>query len=170
MNLVDDSNLITIPSYIINKICQGKSRCPINIEIINYHYYIPSSSFLISLKSSKDVPIYLKNGVVNKRTIISGDEEHFIIDLKPDVSFGGKISVFFLNGQGEIYARKVLKSELSNITNFPDENNNEYMVSYRISNKGFYIIDIPYDEISNLNPCNVLLTVKGLSPGQHTKK
>ena len=47
----------------------------------------------------------------------------------PDVSFGGKISVFFLNGQGEIYARKVLKTELSNITNFPDENNNEYMVS-----------------------------------------
>ena len=44
--------------------------------------------------------------MVNKRAIISGDEEHFIIDLKPDVSFGGKISVFFLNGQGEIYARK----------------------------------------------------------------
>jgi hypothetical protein len=125
---------------------------------------------LIAVKNSKDVPIYLKNGVVNKRTIISGNEEHFIIDLKPDISFGAKISVFFLNGQGEIYARKVLKSELSNITNFPDENNNEYMVSYRISNKGFYIIDIPYDEISNLNPCKVLLTVKGLSLGQHATK
>ena len=170
MNLIDDSNLITIPRYIINKICQGKSRCPINIEVVNDRYYIPSSSFLITVKSSKDVPIYLKNGVVNKRTIISGDEEHFIIDLKPDVSFGAKISVFFFNGQGEIFGRKVLKSELSNITNFPDENNHEYMVSYRISNRGFYIIDIPYDEISNLNPCKVLLTVKGLSPGQHATK
>ena len=170
MNLIDDSNLITIPRYMINKICQGRSRCPINIEIINIHDYIYSSSFLITLKSNRDVPIYLKNGVVNKRAIISGDEEHFIIDLKPDVSFGGKISVFFLNGQGEIYARKVLKSELYNITNFPDENNNEYMVSYKISNKGFYIINIPYEEISDLNPCKILLTVKGFHPGEHATK
>ena len=40
MNLIDDSNLITIPRYMINKICQGRLRCPINIEIINNHDYI----------------------------------------------------------------------------------------------------------------------------------
>ena len=40
MNLIDDSNLVTIQRYMINKICQGKSRCPINIEIINNHDYI----------------------------------------------------------------------------------------------------------------------------------
>ena len=40
MNLIDESNLITIPRYMINKICQGGLRCPINIEIINNHDYI----------------------------------------------------------------------------------------------------------------------------------
>jgi hypothetical protein len=171
MNLIEDSNLISIPREKVLQMCQKKQKCPIEVEIENDQEYLHSSSFLITMKSSRDVPITLKQGVVTKRTIISGEEEHFIVDIKPDKSFGAKISVFFMNGEGLVYARRALRSELFNITNFPDKDNYEYMASYKASNKGFYIIDIPYKEISNTNnPCKILLTIKGLFPGYHTAK
>ena len=123
----------------------------------DYSYY---SSFLIAVQSSKNVPIYLKQGVVNKRSILSGEDQHFIVDIKPDKSFGAKISVYFEKGQGELYARKLLKSELFNITNFPDENNYEYISNYRTRNNGFYLIEIPYEELASYDPCKILLTVR----------
>ena len=168
--LIDDSHLISVKKNVIMEICQYKQKCSINIEVTNDDSFLYYSTFLIAVKSSKNVPIYLKQGLANKRTIFSGEDQHFIVDLKPDKSFGAKISAFFGNDKGEIYARKLLKSELYNITNFPDENNYEYMDSYKSSNKGFYIIEIPYDEISDLNPCKILLTVRGIFPGQYSTK
>ena len=114
------------------------------------------------------MPIYLKQGVVNKRSILSGKDQHFIVDIKPDKSFGAKISIYFEKGQGELYARKLFKSELFNITNFPDENNYEYISNYRTRNNGFYLIEIPYEEIANYDSCKILLTVRGLFPGYYT--
>ena len=169
-NIIDNSNLITIPRYVIKKICQNKSICPIYIEAVCDKDYYYTSSFLITVKSSLDVPIYLKQGIVNKRAILSGEEQYFIIDLKPDISFGAKISVFFSNGQAGIFARRALKSELFNITYFPDENNYEYMASYQSSKRGFYLIEIPYEDISDLNPCKILLTIKGLFIGYYGTK
>ena len=147
--LIDDSHLISVKRNELINICQNKQKCSVNIEVTNDDSFLYYSTFLITVKSSKNVPIYLKQGVANKRTIFSGEDQHFIVNLKPDKSFGAKISAFFGNDKGEIYARKLLKSELYNITNFPDENNYEYMDSYKSSNKGFYIIEIPYDEISD---------------------
>ena len=164
-NIIEDSHLILIRKFKIKSICKNKYKCPIYIEVSNDNSYLSFSSFMIALKSSKNVPIYLKQGVVSKRSILSGEDQHFIVDLKPDKSFGAKISVYFEKGQGEIYARKLLKNELYNITNFPDENNYEYMASYRNRKKDFYIIEMPYDELVNYNPCKILLTVRGVFPG-----
>ncbi len=170
MNLIEESNLILIPSEHLVYMCQKKTNCGIEIDIVNDQDYIFSSSFLITVKSSKDTPVYLKQGVITKRTVISGEEDHFIVDIKPDKSFGAKISVFFMNGEGEVYARRALRSELFDLTNFPDQNNYEYMATYKSSNKGFYLIEIPYDELIIIDPCKILLTVKGLFPGYHTTK
>ena len=164
----DDSHLITIRKYKLETLCKKKLKCPINIEVSNSDDYSYYSSFLIAVQSSKNVPIYLKQGVVNKRSILSGEDQHFIVDIKPDKSFGAKISVYFEKGQGELYARKLLKSELFNITNFPDENNYEYISNYRTRNNGFYLIEIPYEEIANYDPCKILLTVRGLFPGYYS--
>ena len=161
----EESQLIFIRKFKLETICQNKYNCPIYIEVSNDDNYLKYSSFLIAVKSSKDVPIYLKQGVVNRRTILSGEEQHFIIDLKPDKTFGAKISVYFERGQGEIYARKLLRSELYNITNFPNENNYEYMASYKNRRRDFYILEIPYEEIADYSPCKILVTVRGMFPG-----
>ena len=165
VNIIDDSYLITIPRLKINEICQNNSKCPIYIEVSNDKEYLYYSSFLLVVRSTKNIPLELKQGMVNKRKILSGEEHYYIIDLKPDKSFGGKISVFFEKGEGEIFARKLLRSELYNITNFPNNNNYEYRVTYKSSNRNFYIINIPYEDISNSDNCKLLLTVKGVFPG-----
>ena len=165
LNIIDDSYLITIPRTKINEMCKKSSKCPIYIEVSNdkeYYYY---SSFLLAVRSTKNIPLQLNQGMVNKRKILSGEEHYFIIDLKPDKSFGGKISVYFEKGEGIIFARKLLKSELNNITNFPNEQNYEYMASYQTSNRDFYVIEIPYEDISNYEKCKILLTVRGVFPG-----
>ena len=164
----DESYLIYIRNFKIESICGKKLKCPVSIEIssdTDYSYY---SSFLIGVKSSKRVPIYLKQGIVNKRTLLSGEEQNYIIDLKPDEKNGARITAYFPRGRGTLYARKLLKSELFNITNFPDENNYEYSSTYQTSKNNLYIIEIPYEEIANINPCKILLTVKGYIPGYYT--
>ena len=165
VDITDDSHFILIKKSTIQLICKQKSKCPIYIEVSNNKDYYFYSTFLIAVKSGKTIPINLKQGVANKRSILSGESQHFIIDLKPDITFGAKISVFFERGQGEIYARKLLKSELYDVNIFPDENNYEYMANYRSSNKGIYLLEIPYEEIANNDPCKILLTVKGTFPG-----
>ena len=80
----DDSHLITIRKYKLETLCKKKLKCPINIEVSNNDDYSYYSSFLIAVQSSKNVPIYLKQGVVNKRSILSGEDQHFIVDIKPD--------------------------------------------------------------------------------------
>ena len=164
-NITTESQLIYIKKSEILKFCKEQKECPILIEVQNDIDYSNLSTFLISIRNTKDVPINLKQGVVNKRTILSGEDQHFIIDLKPDKAFGAKITAFFSNGQAILYARKLLKNELYKTFVFPDENNYEYSISYLMSNKGFYIIEIPYEEISDLNPCKILLTVRGIFPG-----
>jgi hypothetical protein len=109
--IVDDSFLFLIRGFKISQICQKKSKCPILIMVSNDKEYLYYSSFLIAVKSTKNLPITLKQGVVSKRTILSGEEQHFIADLKPDKTFGARISAIFTKGQGEIYVRKLLKSE-----------------------------------------------------------
>ena len=164
-NLVDDSNLISIPREKVIQMCQKRSKCSINIEVILDSDYLSTCTFILAIKSSRDVAMVLKQGVVNKRTIISGDVDHYIVDVNPDKSFGAKITAFFTNGEGEIYVRRALKSELYNITIFPDDNNYEYFTT-KTTSKGFYIIEIPYSAISSINPCKLLVTVKGSYPGQ----
>ena len=163
--IVDDSFLFLIRGFKISQICQKKSKCPILIMVSNDKEYLYYSSFLIAVKSTKNLPITLKQGVVSKRTILSGEEQHFIADLKPDKTFGARISAIFTKGQGEIYVRKLLKSELYNINNFPDETNYEYKASYENYKREFYIINIPYEDLSDYDPCKILITVKGLFPG-----
>jgi len=169
-NITTESQLIYIKNSEILIFCKEQKECPVLIEVENDREYLSISSFLISIRNTKNVPIYLKPGVVNKRTILSGEDQHFIIDLKPDKALGAKITAFFSNGQAILYARKLLKSELYKTFVFPDENNYEYSISYLMSNKGFYIIEIPYEEISDLNPCKILLTVRGLFPGLSSTK
>ena len=162
---IDDSILITIKREEIYKYCKKNKNCGIEIEIKNDDSFLQYSSFLITVKSSKNAPIYLKPGIINKRTILTGEDQHFIIDIEPQPNFGARISLMFRNGQGEIYVRRVLKNEMFEINNFPDENNYEYMASYKNSINDFYLIEIPYNDFGGVSHCQLLLTVRGIFPG-----
>ena len=164
VNVIEDSQLITIPKIQLFRICQDYYKCPVTIQVTNDNEYLHYSSFLIAVKTTQNIPINLKQGIVSKREILNGEEQHFIVDLKPDTSFGAKISAFFTKGQGELYVRKLLKSEIYDIVDFPDENNYEYKATYNSDKSNFYLIEIPYEELSDLVPCKILLTVKGVLP------
>ena len=169
-NIIDESNLIKIPRAEIYRHCKKEKDCGISVEVQNDNSFLRYSSFLISIRSSSNSTINLKQGVVNKRTILSGEEQHFLINLKPDRSFGAKITAFFTNGQGELYVRRLLRSEMFKINNFPDEKNFEYMASYKTSKKGFYQIEIPYSVFGDHSHAQLLLTVKGIFPGTFSTK
>ena len=164
INVIEESQLITIPKALIYRRCDDIVKCPITINVTNDKEYLYYSSFLIAVKTTNNVPINLKQGIVSKREILNGEEQHFIIDLKPDISFGAKISAFFTKGQGELYVRKLLKSEMYDIKDFPDESNYEYKAVYDSDKNNFYLIEIPYAELSYLEPCKILLTVRGVLP------
>ena len=169
-NVIDDNSLVSVPSQIIYRMCKDRLKCPILIEVFNDDDYLSYSSFLIAAKNTGNLPIVLKQGVVNKRTILSGEEQHYIIEIKPDKAFGAKISAFFNNGQGEIYTRRVLSSELYNTTSYPNQLNYEYKATYKDSKKGFYVIDIPYEETTKTKPYKMLITVRGIFPGFYATK
>ena len=166
-NIIEENSLIRVPKEYIYNYCKEKLKCPINIEIINDNDYLSFSYFLIACRNTKNLPTVLRQGIVNKRTILSGEEQYFIVDLKPDKTFGSKITAFFNNGQGEIYVRHLLNSEIYNVKNFPNELNYEYKATYKTSKKGFYLIEIPYDEISKYNKYRVMITVRGIFPGYY---
>ena len=169
-NIVEESNLINIPRSEIYKYCKREKDCGISVVVKNDNAFQKYSTFLISMRSSSNSPINLKQGVVNKRAILSGENQHFIIDLQPDKSFGAKITAFFTNGQGEIYVRRLLRSEMFKINNFPDEKNYEYFATYKTSNKGFYLIEIPYSDFGDHSHAQLLMTVRGIFPGIHSTK
>jgi len=168
-SVIEDNALIIVPMRNIYRVCQDKLKCPINIEVFNDNDYLSYSAFLIAARNTKNLPVVLKQGIVNKKTILSGEEHHFIADIKPNKNFPSKITAFFNNGQGEIYARRVLNSELYNSTNFPNSLNYEYMATYKDSKKGFYTINIPYEEEKS-KPFRMLITVRGIFPGFYATK
>ena len=166
----DDGEYFSIKKNEIINFCKNKKQCEVEIEIKIDGQYLSFASFLISIRSTKNTAIILKEGIINKRTILTGEDQHFIIDIKPDQSFGAKITAFFSNGQGILFARKLLRSELNQVYNFPDEQNYEYIASFKSINRGFYIIDISYNDLFNLDPCKILLTVRGIFPGNLSTK
>jgi len=169
-NIGKESSLITIPRTEIYKYCKKDKDCGISVEVQNDNGFLQYSSFLISIKSSSNFPIHLKQGVVNKRTILSGEEQHFIVELKPDKAFGAKITAFFINGQGEIYVRRLLRSEMFKENNFPDEKNYEYKTTYKTAQKGLYLIEIPYSVFGDDSHAQLLLTIRGVTPGLFSTK
>ena len=166
--LKDESNLILIKNSELDKNCKDKLSCRIDLEILNDGDYLSFSSFLISIKSESNTPLILKPGIVNKRTILSGEEQHFIVDLKPE-KFGAKITAYFINGYGELYARRLLRSEMfqkNEDYHFPNKDFYEYTTTYK--NNDFNIIDIPISDFKNHSHCRLLLTVKGTSPNYYS--
>ena len=161
----DDSYLLTVESEDIKSNCKPNKNCGVEIEISNDNSFLLYSSFLISVRSGKNIPIYLKQGRVNKKTILSGEDQHFIIDLKAEKPYGAKISALFTNGQGEMFARRVLRNDMFDKLDFPDENNYEYKANYLNSQHDFYLIEIPYSDFGEHTYCQLLLTVRGIFPG-----
>ena len=166
--ITEVSDLINIKRSEINKYCNEKQSCGIQIEIQNDNNFLKYSSFLISVRSAKNTPVYLKQGAITKRTILSGEYQHFIVEVKPDKSFGAKIIAFFSNGQGELFVRRVLKSEMFEKTIFPDETNFEFWAGYMNSKNDFYIIEIPYSFLSEHSHYQLLLTVVGVFPSYYS--
>ena len=162
--LKDEINLITVKNNDIIKYCKNKDTCGIEIEISNDETYLSFSSFLIGIKNEFNSPLLLKPGIINKRSILSGEEQHFIFDLKPE-KYGTKITAYFINGYGELYARRLLRSEMfqkNEDYHFPDKDYYEYSTTKK--NDDFYIIEIPTADFENHSHYRILLTVKGLSP------
>ena len=168
--LNDESNLILIKNGDLVKSCKNKQSCEITIEVKNDDSYLIYSSFLISIKSEISTPFILKPGIVNKRTILSGEKQHFIVDLKPE-KFGAKITSYFINGYGQVYARRLLRSEIfqkNEDYSFPDEDSYEYTTIYKSND--FSIIEIPFEDLKNHSHCRLLLMVKGISPNYYSTK
>ena len=161
----EESSLITVEYNDIYIYCKNKNTCGIEIEVINDDSFLLYSSFLISVRSGKNIPFHLQQGKITKRTILSGEDQHFIIDLKAEKPYGAKISAMFTNGQGEMYARRALRSDMFDKLDFPDENNYEYKVTYRYVKNDFYLIEIPYNDFGEHTYCQLLLTVRGIFPG-----
>ena len=163
--IVDESSLITIKKDDISKYCKKNRNCGIEIEVKNEDSFLQYSSFLISVKSSKNTPTFIKPGIISKKTILTGEDQHYIVEVEPEESFGTRITVMFINGEGEIYVRRVLRNDMFEINNFPDENNYEYMTSYKESKNEFLFIDIPYNDFSGHSHCQLLITLRGIFPG-----
>ena len=164
---IEYTGLITIKKEDVYKYCENKKNCGIEIEIENDNSYLLYSSFLISAKSSKNAPIYMTPGIITQRTLFTGEDQHLIIDIEPEKNYGARISAMFRNGQGEIYVRRALRSEMFETTKiiFPDQDNYEYMISYRNSRNDFYFIQIPASDFVGISHCRLLITVRGNLPG-----
>ena len=167
---IEDTTLITITKQEFLKYSSCVQNHGIEIEVTYDNSFYLSSSFIISVKSAKNTPIVLKQGIIQQRTILSGEDQHFIIDLKPDKSFGAKITAMFVNSLGEIFVRRLLRNELFKTNIFPDENNFEYMASYQDNKNGFYLIEIPYSDFGGHSHCRVMVTVRGIAPGNYQTK
>ena len=96
-SLIDDNSLVTVPSQVVFRMCSDRLKCPIHIEVINDDDYLTYSSFLIAARNTKNLPMVLKQGVVNKRTILTGEDQHFIVDIKPEKNFGAKNLLYDAN-------------------------------------------------------------------------
>ena len=64
--------------------------------------------------------------------------------------------------------RRVLRSEMFEIKNFPDETNFEFRAGYMNSKNDFYIIEIPYSYLSEYSHYQLLLTVRGVFPSRYS--
>ena len=159
-----DENLIKLPQ--INNCIKDKNsdKCSVEIEIYmdESYKYKYSAEFIIACQSSKNVPIQIVPGVITKRQILSGEEQHFIIDANSNFNFT-KITVFFTLGLGEIYARRLLSTENLSNDYFPNKNNHEYTAKPN-KNSRAYTIEIPQNDIKANNGRKILLTVMGGSP------
>ena len=163
--ILEESSLITIKREDIYKFCKKNNNCGIEIEVKNEDSFLEYSSFLIAVKSAKNSPIYLKQGLISKRTILTGEDQYFIVNIKPDDNFGAKISATFTNAKGEIYIRKALRNEMFKLKDFPNEKNYEYKVTYLESKNDFYLIEIPKKDFNDNSYNQFLITVRGIFPG-----
>ena len=85
--------------------------------------------------------------------------------------FWAKITSFFINSHGELYARRLLRIgmfEKNENYRFPNKDFYEYSSNYK--NNDFNIIDIPISDFKNHSHCRLLLTIKGTSPNYFSIK
>ena len=168
--LTGDENLITLPQ--VNDCIKDKNsdKCSVEIEVFmdETYKYKYSAEFIIACQSSSDVPIQIIPGVITKRQILTGEEQHFILDANTNFQFT-KITVFFTLGVGEIYARRLLGSESISTDYFPNKNNYEYTAKPN-KNSRAYTIEIPQSDIKANNGRKILLTVSGGSPDINSLK
>ena len=154
-----ETTLISISTSDLRKFCKNQDSCGIKISIGKATEY--NAQFLLICKRP-GAPEQLTPGTVRTQRIISGEKHHYIIHATPNEVIGIRVSARFTNGNGNVYINKVTNTDVLSKMNWPDQANHQYEAS-QFSSKGKSIV-IPYEDVKNFNPCQLLITVVGRSP------
>ena len=151
---------LRIESTDLLEYCPSENSCniKIGIEYIDQNEY--DLDVILLCRSSKHSIIYLKSGILEKRKILGDEKQYFVIEANPSPEIGVRINAFFNWGQGVLYLKKANSNALLDQSDFPDEDNYEYISTYSFYDR-INTISVPYNDIQNIFPCKFLLTVKG---------
>ena len=162
--VINDNFYLQVESEDIRNYCPSDKSCNVDIrvEAVNIQDLDIDLQVVMLCKSSKNSIVYLnKNSQFEQRVILHNEKQYFVIDANPAEGYALKINAIFTYGRGILYAKKAKKNEIIQQSIFPDENNCEYLSDYAIDNEEISIITIPYEDLKNDLPCQILLTVKG---------
>ena len=159
--VITNNYYLNIKSNEIISYCPSENMCNIEIKVEAINLYDNYGLFIIVLcKSSLNSIIQLKTGMIEKRKILKNEKQFFIVEANPSPEMGVKINAFFTYGCGVLYAKKVKKVTMIDQSDFPNEEQYEY-ISSNVYNEKISNLNIPYKDVENIFPCALLVTVKG---------
>ena len=158
--IVINNYYLNLKSKDILEYCPSENNCNIKIKIESTNLDVYDIDVLLLCRSSSNSIIYLKSGVLEKRKILKDENQYFVIEANPSPEIGIRINAFFTLGHGVLYLKKVGPNTLIDQSEFPDEDNYEYISTYSHYDR-INTINVPYTDVENLFPCKLLLTVKG---------
>ena len=153
-------------SFDPHDICTNSVYCGIYINITKSSY--TNSQFLLVIKSQQSTHIQLSPGTPRTYEILTGETQHYLIQAIPQEHIGIRISARFTSGMGNIYVNKLTPNQTIVNSLWP----NETAFHYEGKQSIIYTksINIPYDDIKELYPCVLLITILGKDPGYDNNK
>ena len=162
--VINDKYYLQIETDDIRNYCPSDKSCNIDIRVdgVNIQDLDADLQIVMLCKSSKNSFVYLnRNAQIEQRRISHDEKQYFVIDANPVEGYALKINAIFNYGRGILYANKAKKNEIIQEIYFPNEDNFEYSSEYAVDNEEISIITIPYEDLKDELPCQILVTVKG---------
>ena len=163
---LSSTSLFNLETTDLKEFCQEKNQtetfvkaCGISINVTNVNAL--SSQYLLVIKRP-GVPEHLTPGTVRTQRIVSGEKQYFILDAIPTEDIGVRVSARFTNGNGDLYINRLKNTLTMSMADWPNETRHEYEAR-QFSARG-KSVNIPYEDIKAINPCQLLVTVVGRAP------